>query len=204
MTFIVYVVLALAVLIALPYVAFTVKRLCLTMRLKSVCRQSGCTVTPLKAFWWLDTVRSGSLACKIETADACYAVKIVGTVFRRQHLRFYDDTHIGVRSLRFETHMTAKAVGYTYKEKEPYRFAEVDTEKAVHPVILLHPAPTTISAKRMDSSGEKSATSSYLTPKTDAPRRDELLQNGDFTGEGYVYTEKAFYRQIHESCCNHA
>jgi len=196
MPFILYVVLALAVFGALPYVVFAAKRLCLAMRLKSVCRKKGYILTPLKAFWWLDTVGSGSPACKIETADTCYAVKIVGTVFRKQHLRFLDETHIAVRSLLFETHQTARAAGYTYKVKEPYRFAEVDTEKTVCPVILLQPAPTTISAKRADSSGEKAATSSYLTPKTDAPRRDELLQNGDFTGEGYVYTVKAFLSNL--------
>lgn len=196
MPFILYVVLVLAVLIALPYIVFAVKRLCLAARLKFVCRKKGYILTPLKAFWWLDTVGSGFSACKIETADTCYAVKIVGTVFRRQHLRFYDDTHYAVRSLLFETHSTAKAAGYTYKEKEPYRFAEVDTEKTVYPVILLHPAPTTISAKRTDSNSEKAATSWYLTPKTDAPKRDELLQNGDFTGEGYVYTMKAFLNTI--------
>ncbi len=196
MPFIVYAVLALAVLGALPYIVFAVKRLCLAMRLKSACRQKGYILTPLKAFWWLDTVKSGSPACKIETADTGYAVKIIGTVFKRQHLRFLNETHYAVRSLLFETHSTAKAAGYTYKEKEPYRFAEVDTEKTVHPVILLHPAPTTISAKRSDSSGEKAATSAYLTPKTDAPKRDELLQNGDFTGEGYVYTVKAFLKEL--------
>ncbi len=196
MPFILYVVFALAVLIALPYIVFAVKRLCLAARLTSVCRKEGYTLTPFKAFWWLDTVKSGSPACKIETADTCYAIKIVGTVFKKQHLRFYDGTHYAVRSLLFETHETAKAADYTYKEKDPYRFAEVDTEKTVHPVILLHPAPTTISAKRTDSNGEKAATSSYLTPKTDAPRRDELLQNGDFTGEGYVYTMKAFLSHI--------
>ncbi len=196
MLFILYVVLALAVLIALPYIVFAGKRWCLAARLKSVCHEKGYTLTPLKRFWWLDTVKSGSPACKIETADTCYAVKIVGTVFRKQHLRFYDDSHYAVRSLLFETHSTAKAAGYTYKEKEPYRFTEVDTEKTVHPVILLHPAPTTISAKRTDSNGEKAATSSYLTPKTDAPRRDELLQNDDFTGEGYAYTLKAFLNKL--------
>ncbi len=196
MPFILYTVLALAMLGALPYIVFAVKRLCLATRLKSACRKKGYTLTPLKAFWWLDTVKSGSPACKIETPDTCYAVKIVGTVFKRQHLRFYDDTHYAVRSLLFETHYTAKAAGYTYKGKEPYRFAEVNTEKTVHPVILLHPAPTTISAKRTDSNGEKAATSAYLTPKTDPPRRDELLQNGDFTGEGYVYTAKAFLKRI--------
>lgn len=196
MPFILYVVLALAVLIALPYIVFAVKRLCLAVRLKSACRQKGYVLTPLKRFWWLDTVTSGGCACKLETADTCYAVKIIGTVSKRKHLRFMDDTHVAVRSLRFETHMTAKAAGYTYKEKEPYRFAEVDTEKTLHPVILLHPAPTTISAKRMDSSGEKAATPSYVTPKKDAPKRDELLQNGDFTGEGYVYTMKAFLNKL--------
>ncbi len=196
MPFIVYIVLALAVLGALPYIVFAVRRLSLACKLKAACRKKGYTLTPLKAFWWLDTVKSGSPACKIETADIGYAVKIVGTVFRKKHLRFYDGTHYAVRSLLFETHYTAKAAGYTYKEKEPYRFAEVDTEKTVHPVILLHPAPTTISAKRMDSSGEKAATSAYLTPKTDAPYRDELLQNGDFTGEGYVYTVKAFLNML--------
>ena len=191
MPFILYIVLMLAVVAALPYIVFAVKRQCLASRLKAVCRKKGYTLTPLKAFWWLDTVKSGLPACKIETVDTCYAVKIIGTVFRRKHLRFMDETHFAVRSLRFETHMTAKAVGYTYKEKEPYRFDEVTTDKPVHPVILLHPSPTTISAKRTDSNGEKAATPSYLMPHQDAPKRDELLQNGDFTGEGYVYTMKA-------------
>ncbi len=192
MLFILYVVFVLAVIGALPYMVFAVKRLCLAMRLKSACRKKGYTLTPLKAFWWLDTVGSGSPACKIEAADTCYAIKIVGTVFRRQHLRFLDETHMAVRSLLFETHTTAKAAGYTYKEKEPYRFADVATDKTMHPVILLHPAPTTISAKRTDTGGEKAATPYWVTPKTDAPKRDELLQNGDFTGEGYIYTVKAF------------
>ncbi|MBQ4617674.1 MAG: hypothetical protein IJB27_04795 [Clostridia bacterium] len=196
MLFILYVVLALAVLGVLPYIVFAVKRLCLAARLRAVCRKKGYTLTPLKRFWWLDTVKSGSPACKIETADIGYAVKIIGTVFRRKHLRFYDGTHYAVRSLRFETHMTAKAAGYTYKEKEPYRFSKVETENTVYPVILLHPAPTTISAKRADSNGEKAATPSYLTPKTDPPLRDELLQNGDFTGEGYVYTADAFLSHL--------
>ena len=192
MPFILYVVLALAVLGTLPYIVFAAKRLCLVTRLKVACRKKGYTLTPLKPFWWFDTVKSGKCACKIETPDTCHAIKIIGTVSHRQHLRFLNDTHYAIRSLRFETHETAKAAGYTYKEKEPYRFAEVDTEKTVHPILLLHPAPTTISAKRTDSSGEKAATPSYLTPKTDPPRRDELLQNGDFTGEGYVYTADAF------------
>ena len=196
MPFILYVVLASAVLIVVPYIVFVLKRLCLAAQLKSVCRRKGYAFTPLKSFWWLDTVRSGKCACKIETPDTCHTIKLIGTVFRKQHLRFMDDTYFAVRSLRFETHMTAKAVNYTYKEKEPYRFADVATNKPMYPVILLHPAPTTISAKRPDSSGEMAATSSYLTPKHDAPKRDELLQNGDFTGEGYVYTIKAFCEHI--------
>ncbi len=196
MPFIVYILLVLAILAAVPYLVFAVKRACLAMKLKTVCRRKGYAFTPLKRFWWFDTVKSGNCACKIETADTCYAVKIIGTVSRRQHLRFLNDTHYAVRSLRFETHMTAKAAGYTYKEKEPYRFADIATDKPLYPVILLHPAPTTISAKRTDSNGEKAATPSYLTPKTDAPRRDELLQNGDFTGEGYVYTTNAFLNML--------
>lgn len=196
MPFIVYIVLVLAVLVVLPYIVFAVRRLLLACKLKVVCCQKGYTFTPLKRLWWLDTVKSGDLACKIETADVCYGIKIIGTVFRKQHLRFMDETHIAVRSLLFETHWTAKATGYIYKEKEPYRFVDVDTEKTRYPVLLLHPAPTTISAKRMDTSGEKAATSSYLTPKTDAPKRDELLQNGDFTGEGYVYTMKTFLGKL--------
>ena len=196
MPFVFYVALALVVLALLPYAVFVLRRLCLAAQLKSVCHRKGYAFTPLKPLWWIDTVKSGDCACKIETADTCYVVKIIGTVFRKQHLRFMDDTHFAVRSLRFETHTTAKAVDYTYKEKEPYRFADVTTDKTMHPVILLHPAPTTISAKRTDSNGEKAATSSYLTPKHDAPYRDELLQNGDFTGEGYVYTMKAFCEHI--------
>lgn len=196
MPFMLYVVLALAVMIALPYIVFSVKRLCLAARLKAVCRQKGYTLTPLKHFWWLDTVESGSPACKIETADTCYAIKIIGTVFQKQHLRFMDETHYAVRSLLFETHQTAKAAGYTYKKKEPYRFAEVDTAKAVHPVILLHPAPTTISAKRTDSKCETAAPPYWVTPKNDAPTQEELLQNGDFTGEGYAYTVNAFLKQL--------
>ncbi len=192
MPFIVYVALALAVLAVLPYGIFVVRRVFLAFRLKAMCRRKDGVFTPLKAFWWLDTVKSGSPACKIETADTCYVIKIIGTVFRKQHLRFMDDTHYAVRSLRFETHMTAKAAGYTYREKEPYRFADAATDKTVHPVILLHPAPTAISAKRRDTNGEQAATPSYLTPKQDAPKRDELLQNGDFTGEGYVYTLKRY------------
>ena len=196
MPFILYILLAVTVVLVLPYIVFAVKRVFLAVRLKAICRQKGYTFTPLKAFWWLDTVKSGLPACKIETADTCYAVKILGTVFRRQHLRFLDETHFAVRSLRFETHMTAKAAGYTYKEKEPYRFDEITAQTPVRPVIILHPAPTTISAKRKDSSGEQAATPSYVTPKQDAPKRDELLQNGDFTGEGYVYTVKAFCKHI--------
>ncbi len=196
MPFILYVVLALAVLVALPYSVFAIKRLYLATRLKAVCRQKGYTFTPLKHLWWLDSVQSGSLACKVETDNTCYAIKIIGTVFRKRHLRFLDKTHIAVRSLLFETHWTAKAADYTYKEKESYRFADVATEKSVHPVLLLHPAPTTISAKRLDSNGEQAAISSYMAPKTDAPKRDELLQNGDFTGEGYVYTVKAFFTTV--------
>ncbi len=196
MLFMLYAVLALAVLIVLPYIVLAVKRLCLAARLKTVCRQKGYILAPLKAFWWLDTVGSGSPACKIETADTCYAVKIVGTVFRRQHLRFYDDTHYAVRSLLFETHQTAKAAGYSYKNKEPYRFAEVETKKTVHPVILLHPTPTTISAKRTDAQREAAATPYWVTPKNDAPTQEELLQNGDFTGEGYAYTVNAFLKQL--------
>ena len=196
MPFILYIVLALAVALVLPYIVFAVKRLCLASRLKAMCRKKGYIFMPLKSFWWLDTVKSGAPACKIETVDTCYAVKIIGTVFRRKHLRFMDDTHVGVRSLRFETHMTAKATGYTYKDKEPYRFADVATDKTMRPVILLHPAPTTISAKRADSSGEQAATPYYVTPKKDAPKRDELLQNGDFTGEGYAYTVNVFLNTL--------
>ena len=196
MPFIIYGILAIAILVLLPYAAFVLRRLCLACTLKAVCRKNGYLHTPLKPLWWLDTVKSGDCACKIETDDTCYAVKIIGTVFRKQHLRFMDDSHFAVRSLRFETHMTAKAVDYAYKEKEPYSFADVTTDKTMHPVILLHPAPTMISAKRGDTNGEKAATSSYLTPNRDVPKRDEILQNGDFTGEGYVYTASVFLDQL--------
>ena len=196
MPFVFYVALALVVLALLPYVVFVLQRLCLACKLKAVCRKNGYILTPLKPLWWLDTIKNGDCACKIETDDTCYVVKIIGTVFRKKHLRFMDDTHFAVRSLRFETHMTAKAVDYTYKEKEPYRFADVATDKTLHPVILLHPAPTMISAKRGDTNGEKAATPSYVAPKQDAPKRDELLQNGDFTGEGYVFTTKAFLNKL--------
>ena len=196
MPFVFYVALALVVLALLPYAVFVLRRFCLACKLNAVCRKNEYVLTPLKPLWWIDTVKSGDCACKIETADTCYAIKIIGTVFRKQHLRFMDDTHFAVRSLRFETHMTAKAVDYAYKEKEPYPFADVATNKPMYPVILLHPAPTTISAKRGDTNGEKAATSSYLTPKQNAPKRDEFLQNGDFTGEGYAYTPKAFLNKL--------
>ncbi|MBQ3093779.1 MAG: hypothetical protein IJC52_01285 [Clostridia bacterium] len=196
MSFVLYILLALAVLSALPYVIFAVKRSHLAVQLKSICRKKGYTFTPLKAFWWLDTVKSGDCACKIETADTCYSLKIIGTVSRRHHLRFLSKTQFAVRSLRFETHMTSKASGYSYKPKEPYRFDEVVSEKPIHPVLLLCPTPTTISVKRTNGSGEQADTPSYVTPKVDAPRRDELLQNGDFTGEGYVYTAKAFLNKL--------
>ena len=119
MPFVFYVALALVVLALLPYAVFVLRRLCLAAQLKSVCHRKGYAFTPLKPLWWIDTVKSGDCACKIETADTCYVVKIIGTVFRKQHLRFMYDTHFAVRSLRFETHTTAKAVDYTYKEKEP-------------------------------------------------------------------------------------
>ena len=191
MLFIVYIVLVLAAVLILPYIVFAVKRVYLTAQLTAICRRKGYIFTPLKPLWWLDTVKSGSPACKIETADTYYVVKIIGTLSKKQHLRFLTETQFAVRSLRFETHMTAKAAGYTYKQKEPYRFDDVQSPKALYPVILLHPAPTTISVKRSNSC-EKADTPSYVTPKADPPKQNELLQNGDFTGEGYVYTLKSF------------
>lgn len=196
MAFALYILLILAMLVTLPPIVFAARRLMLAYRLTTACRRKGVRFTPLKAFWWLDTIRSGACACVIETADTCYVLKLIGTVSRRQHIRFFDETHYAIRSLRFETHTTAKAATYVYKQKEPYRFAECITDKAIYPVLLLHPAPTTISVRRAHSTHEQAATPYWVTPKTDAPAQDELLQNGDFTGEGYVYTEKAFMKLL--------
>lgn len=191
--FILYCLLVLAALCAVPYILFAVRRLWLAHQLKTLCRRKGHTFTPLKPWWWLDTVADGRCACKIETADTCYVLKLIGTISRRQHLRFLSDTHYAARSLRFETHTTAKAAGYVYKTKSPYRFAD---HGAAVPVLLLHPAPTAISVKRQDSTHEQACTPYWVTPKVDPPAQDEYLQNGDFTGEGYVYTHAAFRHKI--------
>jgi len=166
-------------LVVFPYALMALRRIFLIKKIKRGCKNAGYEYKKLGKTA-LSRVKDRECSFRIETPDSVYTVKLCGTVSRRIHLRFIDETHYAVRNLRFQLSTSSRAIGYDTKAKERYDFrVGMDTEtlsKRQFPVILICPRPGIISRAFGNETKE--------------------IGNGDGTGEGTLYTPDGFNKLL--------
>ena len=172
-------IIAIALIFSFPYVLAAAKRTILVLSIKRGCKRNGYKYTRIGTSVF-SRIRSGRCSFRIETDNAVYTVKVCGTVSRRVHLRFADDTHYAVRNLRFQLSSSARAITYETKQKERFLFRQGLTERELSKrqerVILLCPEPGIVSRVIGSETRE--------------------IANGDNAGEGILYNGDGFKRLL--------
>ena len=166
------------------YLRMMIKRAVLSYRLKRICSENRYIFHPDHRGWIFDGLNGSAASFYVECPEKIYSVKLTGSVGRLRHINFIDSTHYSIR--RFYGHFRGIVGGVSFWEdigyqKEPYdftyRFCEPYLGKEVIPVVLVCPVPTVVSAIR--------------------DNRRQVLSDGDFTGEGYLYSRRGFLALLH-------
>ena len=170
------------VVLMYPFERFLWKRICLVAQLKRVCNKKKYSLKILNHLFLFSGFKRRQSDFLIETNETVYSVKCVGIVFRKNYLKFIDDTHFAIRPLAFHLASTAGGVEYIVKEKPKYSFYESVPDSALLKdlvkIVLVCPAPGTLQYNNLN------------------------VGSGESIGEALCYTTSSFLKeldQVHET-----
>lgn len=110
------------VLVLCPFERFLCKRIAMFFKIKKLCEKKQYSLHIINHGFLFSGFNRKQSDFYIETTEAVYSIKLVGTIFKKNYLKFVDDTHYAIRPLAFQIAPTALGVGYNVKEKPQYSF----------------------------------------------------------------------------------
>lgn len=131
-----------------PFERFICKRIAVFVKIKKLCKKKEYSLRVInRGFLFFGFNRKQS-DFYIETPDAVYSIKLVGTIFKKNYLKFVDDTHYAIRPLAFQIASTASGIGYNIKGKPQYSFFDSIPDSALNKnlvkVVLVCPVSGTL------------------------------------------------------------
>lgn len=168
-----------ALIIAFPCFRLLVKRAVLAHRLKNICSEKGYILHPTHRGWIFDSINDAEASLYVECSEKVYSVKLTGSGKRLRYISFIDPTHYSLR--KYYGHFRGIIGGVSYCEDIEYKKQAYDftyrlppscSDKALVPVVLVCPVPAVVSAV--------------------CGNQTKQLSDGDFTGEGYLYSRSEF------------
>lgn len=159
-----------------PFERFLWKRICLAAKLKRICKKKDYSLKILNFLFLFSGFKRRQSDFFIETNDTVYSVKCVGIVFKKNYLKFIDDTHYAIRPLAFHLAATAGGVEYSVKGKPKYSFYESVPDSALLKdlvkIVLVCPVPGTLQYNNLN------------------------VGNGESIGEALCYTTSSFLKEL--------
>ncbi len=144
----VWIIIAVVVVLVLlfPLLRFLFKRFLLRQKLRRICKRQGCRMYGTRKLWWLAHRSGKNNDVIIETVDKIFSIKLFGTFRHASRLVFTQDGNYYVRHyLALFAYWQQATIHFDTKRKSlpQYDFSHelpLKSEKAVCPVLLLHPA----------------------------------------------------------------
>ncbi len=179
MIFYLVLILIIALVVVFPYIRMLIKRGVLLYDLKQICAEKKYILHDSHRNWIFDGIDDGHNSFYVECPEKVYSVKLLGTKSRLQFINFIDPSNYSIR--KYYGHFRGVIGGVSYwediaRKKKPYDFTynlpKSCSMKEIIPIVLICPVPAMVSAMRGNTKQD--------------------LDDGDFTGEGYLYTRRRF------------
>ncbi|MBQ8146910.1 MAG: hypothetical protein IJ039_09020 [Clostridia bacterium] len=179
-----YILIALAVILMVPYIRLLFKRISLYFMLKSFCKQEKLILHRSSMLWWLGIKKGGRCNFYIEAPDSIYSVKLFPVLKRKCCFHFLEERKYYIEKFLIFFGLYGSSARFSFKSRIhnlgelnfKYKFNEEWNTKEFIPILLFNP------------------TCASVKLKTD--NNEQVIGDGDAVYEFYIFGMKGLMKKI--------
>ena len=150
-----YALIALAILLIMPYIRFLFKRVFLYSKLKSFCKREQLVFHKTSMLWWLGIKKHGACNFYIEAQDCIYSVKLFPILKRKSCLHFLEEQKFYTEKFLILFGLYGSTARFSFKSPIrtmgeidfKYKFKKEWKEKMLIPILLFNPTCASVKLK---------------------------------------------------------
>ena len=182
----IYILIAIAIILLLPYIRFLFKRITLCVKVKSFCKKENLIFHRTGIFWWLGVRKSGRCNFYIEAPKVVYSIKLIPTLKSKSCIHFFENRRYYIEKFLVLFGRWGSPALFSFKSKIrdmgeldfKYEFKKEWSAKRLVPILLINPSCNCVKLKGGNS--------------------EQIICDGDIVYESHIFGLKGLMTKITE------